>query len=267
MTEQPSSDWLGLAGRVCVVTGGGGGIGRAVAVNLAGAGAVVAAIDRDEAGLARTREELSGNRHVIAPCDVASRDSIVAASETIERALGRCDVLVNAAALLRSGSLDTLPLAEWNAVLSVNLTGYFLCAQIFGAQMRAKKRGSLVHVASIAGSHAQGKSGAYSVSKAGVIMLSRQLASEWGPDGVRSNVVSPGMVITPMSQAFYDTPGVTERRSAVTPLRRIGMPQDIADAVTFLASDRSSYVNGDEIIVDGGYTRTIMNLVPRPGHD
>jgi len=176
-------------------------------------------------------------------------------------------VLVNAAALLRPGSLDALSLAEWNAVLSVNLTGYFLCAQIFGAQMRAKKSGSLVHVASIAGSHAQGRSGAYSVSKAGVIMLSRQLASEWGPDGVRSNVVSPGMVITPMSQAFYDTPGVTERRSAVTPLRRVGMPQDIADAVTFLASDRSAYVNGEEIVVDGGYTRTIMNLVPRPGHD
>ena len=267
MTEQPSSDWLGLAGRVCVVTGGGGGIGRAVAVNLARAGALVAAIDRDEAGLANTREELHGNRHVIAPCDVTSRDSILATSETIEKALGPCHVLVNAAAILRSGSLDTLSLAEWNTVLSVNLTGYFLCAQIFGAQMRAKKRGSLVHVASIAGSHAQGRSGAYSVSKAGVVMLSRQLASEWGPDGVRSNVVSPGMVITPMSQAFYDTPGVTERRSAVTPLRRVGMPQDIADAVTFLASDRSSYVNGDEIIVDGGYTRTIMNLVPRPGHD
>ena len=88
-----------------------------------------------------------------------------------------------------------------------------------------------------------------------------------GPLGVRSNVVSPGMVITPMSQAFYDTPGVTERRAAVTPARRVGMPQDIADAVLYLASDRSSYVTGDEIIVDGGYTRTLMNLVPRPGFD
>ena len=82
-----------------------------------------------------------------------------------------------------------------------------------------------------------------------------------------SNVVSPGMVITPMSQSFYDTPGVTERRSVVVPLRRVGMPQDIADAVLFLASDRSSYVNGDEITVDGGYVRTVMNLIPRPGHD
>jgi NAD(P)-dependent dehydrogenase (short-subunit alcohol dehydrogenase family) len=267
MTEQPSTGWLGVEGRVCVVTGGGGGIGRAVAVTLAQAGAHVAAIDRDEQGLEKTRSELPGNRHVIAPRDVSSADSIGAAAATIEKALGPASVLVNAAGILRPGSLDTLSLAEWNTVLSVNLTGCLLCAQTFGAQMRKQKRGSLVHIASIAARNAQGKSGAYSVSKAGVVMLSRQLASEWGPEGVRSNVVSPGMVITPMSQAFYDTPGVTERRSAVTPLRRIGMPQDIADAVTFLASDRSSYVNGDEIIVDGGYTRTIMNLVPRPGHD
>jgi NAD(P)-dependent dehydrogenase (short-subunit alcohol dehydrogenase family) len=267
MTDQLSSDWLGLAGRVCVVTGAGGGIGRSVAVNLAKAGAHVAALDRDEQGLEKTRAELASNRHVIAPCDVTSADSIAAAAASVEKALGAAQVLVNAAAILRPGTLDTLSLAEWNLVLSINLTGYFLCAQTFGAQMRKARRGSLVHIASIAASNAQGKSGAYSVSKAGVVMLSRQLASEWGPDGIRSNVVSPGMVITPMSQAFYDTPGVTERRSAVTPMRRIAMPQDIADAVMFLASDRASYVTGDEIIVDGGFTRTIMNLVPRPGHE
>lgn len=269
MTGQNSSDWLGLSGRVCVVTGGGGGIGRAVALGLARAGAKVAAIDRDERGLEGTRAELlkMGCQHVIAGCDTSSAESVSAASETIEKSLGPCSVLVNAAAVLRPGALDNLPLAEWNAVLSINLTGYFLCAQIFGRQMRSLGRGSLIHVASIAGSHAQGQSGAYSVSKAGVIMLSRQLASEWGPHGIRSNVVSPGMVITPMSQSFYDTPGVTERRAAVVPARRIGMPQDIADAILFLASDRSSYVNGDEITVDGGYVNMLMNLVPRPGFD
>jgi NAD(P)-dependent dehydrogenase (short-subunit alcohol dehydrogenase family) len=269
MTGQNPSDWLGLAGRIAVVTGGGGGAGRAVASSLARAGAHVAAIDRDERGLEVTRVALRelGCEHVIARCDTSNAESVVAASETIEKSLGPCSVLVNAAAVLRPGGLESLSLAEWNAVLSVNLTGYLLCAQIFGRQMREVGRGSLIHVASIAGSHAQAHSGAYSVSKAGVIMLSRQLASEWGPHGIRSNVVSPGMIITPMSQSFYDTPGVTERRTAVVPTRRIGMPQDIADAILYLASDRSSYVNGDEITVDGGYANMLMNLVPRPGFD
>jgi NAD(P)-dependent dehydrogenase (short-subunit alcohol dehydrogenase family) len=269
MTTQNSSDWLGLSGRVCVVTGGGGGIGRAVASSLARAGADVAAIDLDERGLELTGAELHklGRSHVVARCDTSSAESVTAASEAIEKSLGPCNVLVNTAAILRPGALETLPLAEWNTVLSINLTGYFLCAQVFGRHMRKLGGGSLVHVASIAGSHAQGQSGAYSVSKAGVIMLSRQLASEWGPHGIRSNVVSPGMVMTPMSQSFYDTPGVTERRTAVVPARRIGMPQDIADAILFLASDRSSYVNGEEITVDGGYANMLMNLVPRPGFE
>jgi NAD(P)-dependent dehydrogenase (short-subunit alcohol dehydrogenase family) len=269
MNGQDSSDWLGLSGRVCVVTGGGGGIGRATALSLARAGARVAAIDRDERGLEVTRTELRelGPDHVATPCDTTSADSVTAAAELIEKSLGPCGVLVNTAAVLRPGGLDTLSLAEWNAVLAVNLTGYFICAQAFGAQMRKLGRGSLVHVASIAGSHAQGQSGAYSVSKAGVIMLSQQLANEWGPHRIRSNVVSPGLVVTPMSQTFYDTPGVTERRTAVVPARRIGMPQDIADAILFLASDRASYVNGDEITVDGGYANMLMNLVPRPGFE
>jgi NAD(P)-dependent dehydrogenase (short-subunit alcohol dehydrogenase family) len=269
MTEQNSSDWLGLSGRVCVVTGGGGGIGRAVAISLARAGARVAAIDLDERGLETTRARLGelGPGHIVERCDTSIADSVAAASAAIEKALGPCEVLVNTAAVLRPGGLENLSLAEWNAVLAVNLTGYFLCAQAFGKPMRKLGRGSLVHVASIAGSHAQGHSGAYSVSKAGVIMLSRQLASEWGPQGIRSNVVSPGMVITPMSQSFYDTPGVTERRTAVVPSRRIGMPRDIADAILYLASDRSSYVNGDEITVDGGYANMLMNLVPRPGFE
>src|SRR5580704_11128000 len=228
MTEQSAPDWLGLSGRVCVVTGGGGGIGRAVVVNLARAGARVAAIDLDERGLEVTRLELGkpGGDHVVVRCDTTSAESVAAAAATIEKAIGPCGVLVNAAAVLRPGGLESLSLAEWNGVLSVNLTGYFLCAQIFGRHMRELGRGSLIHVASIAGSHAQAQSGAYSVSKAGVIMLSRQLASEWGPHGIRSNVVSPGMVITPMSRSFYDTPGVTGRRSAVVPSRRVGQPQD-----------------------------------------
>src|SRR6267143_40903 len=173
MTGQTSSDLLGLSGRVCVITGAGGGIGRAVASSLARAGARVAAIDRDERGLEVTGTELRdlGCEHVIARCDTSSAESVAAASETTLKSLGSCSVLVNTAAVLRPGGLESLSLAEWNAVLSVNLTGYFVCAQIFGRHMRRLGRGSLIHVASIAGSHAQAHSGAHSLSKAGVVML------------------------------------------------------------------------------------------------
>ncbi len=265
-----ANDWLGLAGKTCVITGAGGGIGRATAIGFAQQGARVVLLDRDEAGAATTASEverLTASRgHVIA-CDVGNPESIALAADRSVALAGPCDILVNNAGLLRPGTLDKLPLAEWNALLAVNLTGYLLCAQTFGAQMRGRGGGAMVHVASLAGSHPQGASGAYSASKAGIVMLSRQLAVEWGPAGIRSNVVSPGMVETPMSRAFYETPGVREKRSAVVPLRRIAQPQDIADAALFLASPRASYVTGEQIVVDGGYGCMLMNLVPRPGFE
>ncbi len=270
MTDIDSRDWLGLRDRICVVTGAGGGIGRAVAVAFAAAGAKVVLLDRDPGQAAATADTVkreTGGTAVAIACDVADPGSVASTAAQSLAEVGACDVLVNNAGLLRPGALDTIALAEWNAVLAVNLNGYLLCAQAFGRQMREKSAGAIVHVASIAGSHPQGNSGAYSVGKAGIVMLSRQLATEWGPAGVRSNVVSPGMVETPMSQAFYATPGVREKRSAVTPMRRIGRPQDIADAVLFLASRRAGYINGDEITVDGGYTRMLMALIPRPGFD
>jgi NAD(P)-dependent dehydrogenase (short-subunit alcohol dehydrogenase family) len=265
-----SHDWLGLAGKVCAVTGAGGGIGRATALGFARAGAKVVLLERNEANARATAEAITAETStdaVVAVADVADQASVEAAAALALTSVGPCDVLVNTAALLRPGPLDELPLAEWNALLAVNLTGYFLTAQAFGRQMRAKSAGAMVHIASMAAGHAQGYSGAYSVSKAGIVMLSRQIATEWGPHGVRSNVVSPGMVETPMSQSFYDTPGVRERRSAVVPVGRIGQPQDMADAVLFLASPRAGYISGDEIVVDGGFTRMIMNLIPRPGFD
>ena len=174
------------------------------------------------------------------------------------------DILVNNAGILRPGALANLQLEEWNTLLNVNLTGYLLCAQAFRHQMIGRG-GAMVHIASIAATNPQPRSGAYSASKAAAAMLSRQLALEWGPDGIRSNVVSPGFIRTPMSEAFYQQPDVKERREKMLPSRRIGTPQDIADAVIFLASPRSAYVNGAEILVDGGLDQVMMELTPRPG--
>lgn len=261
------SDWLGLKGRRCVVTGAASGIGRAVATSLVQAGAAVALLDRDLAGCAAVAETLraAGGPVLAIGCDTSDPARVAAAADETRRSLGACDVLVNNAGMLRAGPLDALSPADWNAVLSVNLTGYLLCAQAFGRDMLQAGRGSIVHVASVAATHPQSFSGAYSASKAGVVALARQLAAEWGPSGVRSNVVSPGLIRTPLSEAFYREPGVEERRAAMVASRRIGTPQDVADVVLFLAGDRAGYVNGAEILVDGGFDCMLLGLVPRPG--
>ena len=148
-------------------------------------------------------------------------------------------------------------------MLAVNLTGCFIVAQAFGRQMLAQGRGSVIHMASIAAAFPTGNAGAYSVAKAGVAMLTRQLAMEWAPQGARSNAVCPGMTMTPLTVAAYTSPGQTEARNKAIPAGRIGLPEDIAEAVLFLASERSAYTNGAELTVDGGFTRNLMGLVPR----
>jgi NAD(P)-dependent dehydrogenase (short-subunit alcohol dehydrogenase family) len=264
MTE----DWLGLAGRVAIVTGAAGGIGAAIAAELAGAGVAVALLDRDapaaEAQAAALRAR--GARAFAASCDTTEATSVQAALAASRAALGDADILVNNAGILRPGPLADIPLAAWNTLLAVNLTGYLTCAQAVRGQMLARGGGAIIHIASIAATNPQPRSGAYSPSKAAVAMLSRQLALEWGPDGIRSNTVSPGFIRTPLSEAFYQAPGILERREAMLPSRRIGTPADIADAVTFLASPRAAYVNGAELLVDGGLDQALMELTPRPGY-
>jgi glucose 1-dehydrogenase len=261
-------DWLDLSGRVAIVTGAAGGIGGAIAAELAGAGAAVALLDRDADGAQARAAALraAGATTFAIACDTTNEASVHAAFVACRAALGDADILVNNAGILRPGPLAEIAIEAWNALLAVNLTGYLACAQAARPQMLAKGGGAIVHIASIAASNPQPRSGAYSPSKAGVAMLSRQLALEWGPEGIRSNIVSPGFIRTPLSEAFYQAPGILERREAMLPSRRIGTPQDIADAVTFLASPRAAYVNGAELLVDGGLDQALMELTPRPGY-
>ena len=262
-----SADWLGLAGRVCVVTGAGGGIGAAIAEGLVEVGAQVALVDRegDAAERVACRLALRGGRTLAVSCDIADEAAVRAAAATVREQLGPVAALVNNAGLLRAASLVDVTLAEWNAVLAVNLTGYLLCAREFGRDMLERRHGSIVHIASVSALHPQTGSGAYSPSKAAVLLLSRQLAAEWGPQGVRSNVVCPGMIRTALSAKFYAEPGFEARRAAVTASRRVGEPVDIANPAIFLASDRSAYLNGAEIVADGGLGCMLMDMVPRPG--
>ncbi|MCZ4291570.1 SDR family NAD(P)-dependent oxidoreductase [Hoeflea alexandrii] len=262
-------DWLELDGRIAVVTGGGGGIGRAIAQSLARQGCQVAVIDLDLDNAEETVRQIRSAKGSAIACraDVTDPESVASAARKVAAELGNCDFLINNAALLRFGPLSSLSIADWTAVLNVNLTGYFICSQVFAAQMITKGGGSIVHISSIAGSHVQPTSGAYSVSKAGVAMLSKNLAQELGPRGIRSNVVSPAMVITPLSEVIYRDAVVRKKREEIVPVRRIGLPEDIANAVVFLTSSRSGYISGQEILCDGGWGTTLLQSVPRPGFD
>ena len=261
------SDWLDLKGRVVAITGAGGGLGAEMARAFAAEGAHTVLLEYDlpraEAVAAELRKQ--GGQSLAIACDTGDASSVTAAAERAGNEIGPADALINTAAILRPGALETLSVADWNAQIAVNLTGYLLCAQAFGRAMLERGRGALVHVSSIAATEPQPFSGAYSVTKAGTAMLSRQLAYEWGPRGVRSNALAPGLVRTPMSEAFYQAPGVAERRAAMLPLRRVATPKDMADVALWLCSERSSYVTGQEIVVDGGLAQTIMGSVPRPG--
>lgn len=256
--------WLGLAERVVVVTGATGGIGRAMVSAFVEQGARVALLDIDATAAEAAAAELGGA--LALGCDMGDGDAIARAARRVEKELGGADVLVNNAAILRPGALARLPVADWEAMLRINLTGYLLAAQEFGRAMLERGEGALVHVASIAASQPQPQSGAYSPSKAATVMLSRQLAQEWGGRGVRSNTVSPGLVMTPMSASFYADDKVKTQREAMVPLHRIATPEDMADVALFLASRRASYVSGQDIVVDGGLSQSLMGLVPRPGY-
>ncbi|BAR60893.1 oxidoreductase [Bradyrhizobium diazoefficiens] len=183
--------WINLSAKVAVVTGGGAGIGRGIALGLSAVGATVVVLDRDEAGAAVAAEiSASGGRAEFLACDVTRDDSVARAAGEVAAKVGEATILVNNAGTMLPGGLDTTSMADWDRILSLNLTGYLRCARAFGEPMLARGAGAIVHVASISASFPQSYSGAYSVSKAGVAVLSRQLAVEWGPRGVRSNVVS-----------------------------------------------------------------------------
>lgn len=270
MTQSNSpaaSEWLGLYGRVCVVTGAGSGIGAETARELARVGASIAVLDRDDAAAAKVASEIQrdGGRAIGVCTDIGEPDSVFAAAKRVEQELGPCRVLVNNAAIRHRQPLMELPLDVWNRVLAVNLTGALVCTKAFAAQMiAAGQGGSLIHVASLIAHFPQGGSGPYCASKAAMITLSRSLTIELAPHRIRSNVVSPGQIRTPASEAVYRDPVLAAARERAVPAGRVGVPADLANVIAFLASDRSDYINAQEILVDGGISSTLMEANKRP---
>lgn len=244
-----------LDGKVALVTGAGSGLGAAIALGLAEAGADVAALGRRAHLSAETarRVEKSGRRSLAIGADVSKAEEVTRAVARTEETLGGVDALINAAGVLNAdASVDVSP-EDFRFVLDVNLTGAFLCAQAAGRGMLLRGAGSIVNVGTFLGERGHRPArAAYNASKYGVVGLTKALAAEWGARGVRVNCICPGVHRTPMLAPTLEDPATEERLREKTILGRVGEPEDIVGLAVFLASDASAYVTGERIFEDGG---------------
>lgn len=247
-----------LTGRVALVTGGSSGIGRAMAVALGRAGATVVLVARRPGPLAGTVAELAGLgvRAAGISADLAERAAVSVAAEEAAGWYGEPDILVNAAAVNRRPPMDELTEEDWDVTLAANLTAPFLLGQRFGPVMAARGGGRIINVASQQAFRAYGNSGAYGVSKAGLVALTRSQAEAWSPAGVCCNAVAPGVVHTPLTEPVFADPQRVAAHAARTMIGRNGVPADFAGIAVFLAGPAGAAVTGQTLFVDGGYSAT-----------
>ena len=245
-------------GKVALVTGAGTGIGRMAARVLARAGATVIATDLDGDAAAQTAEAIKaeGLGAAALPMDVSNEGQVVAAFTQAREQHGPVGILFNNAGIIRKAPSEELSLADWNAVVDVNLTGVFLCAREAGKQMLAEGDGSIIIVSSMWGDSGGGLTPniSYHATKTAVIGLTRALAVEWGPRGVRVNDIAPTFIETRITEPLFANADLVREIEAFAPLKRRGIPADLAGAVLYLASPASSLVTGASLSVDGGWT-------------
>jgi 3-oxoacyl-[acyl-carrier protein] reductase len=242
-----------LAGRNAVVTGGSRGIGRAIALGLAGAGADVALTYREkheDAQQAVHEIEALGRRAIALRMDVTDRSSVEAAARDA-RQLGAISILVNNAGINKPTDFDQVSDADWDMILAANLKGPFVCAQVFLPLLREAGGGSIVHIGSVSGQYGGPRTAHYAASKAGLISLAQVVARFGAPHGIRSNTVAAGIIASDMGQAGLAAASVQKAAEAIL-LKRLGHASEVADAVVFLSSDASSYITAQTINVNGG---------------
>jgi 3-oxoacyl-[acyl-carrier protein] reductase len=242
-----------LVNKTALVTGGGNGIGREIAIELAAHGAHVISIDVDEVGNSQTASVIRGRG---ALCQAVRADvSIAAEVEEAFKAAGNVDILVNNAAFWTGdGFLHETKEEAWDRVLAVSLKGIFLCCRAALPRMMTGQRGAIINISSInalIGIHLA----AYSAAKGGVVALTRVLAQQYGAYGIRANVICPGTIMTDSARKFYDEhPGVENDLRSMYPASSFGTPADVAKCVLFLASEQAKFINGSTIVIDGGAT-------------
>jgi NAD(P)-dependent dehydrogenase (short-subunit alcohol dehydrogenase family) len=248
-----------LTDRVALVTGAGRGIGREIARTLSEAGADVVAVGQTAQAVEEAAADVNqrGRRSLAVVADVAQSSQVDAAVERALTEFGRIDILVNAAGIARHSPSEETSDDDWRRIIEVNLDGTYFCCRAVGRHMLERGSGAIVNIASMSGSivNVPQPQAAYNASKAGVIQLTRSLASEWASRGVRVNSVSPGYIATAMTElGLKPHPDWRETWLAMTPMGRLGRPIDVAYAVWYLASDAAAFATGTDLIVDGGYT-------------
>ena len=250
-----------LRSKVALVTGARRGIGRAVAVTFAGAGADVVVCDAvvDDGKLKETEDtvEKQGRGSLAVQADISLRNEVEKMTRQAIEAFGKIDILVNCAGVWIPGqTLLECSDESWDVVMNTNLKGTFLCCREVGRQMIAQRRGCIINLSSQVGLDPAMGAGAYSTSKAGILMLTRQLAQEMAEFGVRVNALAPGIVKTDFNADFWKEPEMEKEASGMVPLNRLAETEDVAQAALFLASDASSYITGEVLCINGGWRPT-----------
>jgi len=246
-----------LSGKTAIVTGSTKGIGRAIAVALAEAGARVTISSRDEGRVAETAGALKDAGHQVLgiACNVGRKPELENLVAKTKEAFGPVDILVcNAAINPYYGPAMEIPDDVFAKVMHTNIQAQLWLAQLVAPDMKARKDGAIILISSIGGLRGSDVIGAYNISKAADIQLAKNLAIELGPDNIRVNAICPGLVKTDFARALWENPEFAEPRIAATPLRRLGEPEDIAGAAVFLASKAGQWMTGQTIVIDGGAT-------------
>ena len=240
---------IDLTGRNALVTGSTRGIGRAIAESLATAGARVAIVGRDKGRAEAVAAEIGGGAQGFA-CDVSEVSQVTALVEEVEQAFGGIDILVNNAGLTRDNIMLRLKDEDWDAVINANLRGAFATTRAATRGMMKRRWGRIINISSVVGLIGNKGQCNYAASKAGLIGLTKSVAKEFASRGILANVVAPGFIETDMTTSM--TPEARQAMSQQIPLERLGTPEDVANVVTFLASDRAGYITGQVLVVDGG---------------
>jgi NAD(P)-dependent dehydrogenase (short-subunit alcohol dehydrogenase family) len=252
---------LDLSGRVAVVVGGTSGIGRAIALGLAEAGADVVVSGRRAELIDTVAKEIEakGRKSLRQPADVADRASLETLRDRVVAELGKVDILVNSAGTTKRRPTLDVPEDEWNMIMETNLTGTLRACQVFGRHMVDRGYGRIINIASLSSFVALFEVAAYAASKAAVASLTKSLAIEWSSRGVTVNAIAPGVFRTDLNTALLD--GTDRGREFLlrTPMKRFGKVEELAGAAVFLASDAASFVNGEVLAVDGGFLASGVN--------